>query len=216
MNRRSDISIRTSRWPLGPAFSRPFSAGAARASAGLVTATICLLSAIAPASAADIDTSTSHISFKMTTRWGQPLDGSFPDYRGEVAERADGRHQVRLQLDTGTVEITGHRAYTRFARGNGFFDTDNWPHVDFVSDAYAPAMLRDGGTLAGQLTIRGVKRHEVFTIQPSSCARPGLDCDVIATGTVQRSDYGMTRWNFAFSGDVVFELRIRIREPVDR
>lgn len=164
--------------------------------------------------AAEIDTTTSRIGFTMTTRWGQELRGRFPHYRGEIVERPDGRHQVRLQLDTATVEITDHPAYTRFARGSGFFDADDWPHVVFVSDAYVPAMLHDGGKLSGELRIRGVRRREVFTIQPAACARPGLDCDAIATGTVQRSDYGITRWNFALSGDVVFEMHIRIRKPV--
>ncbi len=164
--------------------------------------------------AADVDTTTSHIGFTMTTRWGQELQGNFPHYRGEIIERPDGRHQVRLQLDTATVEIIGHAAYTRFARGSGFFDADGWPHVEFVSDAYLPAMLHDGGKLAGELRIRGEQRREVFTIQPAACARPGLDCDAIATGTVQRSDYGMTRWNFAFTGDVLFKMHIRIRKQV--
>ncbi len=152
----------------------------------------------------------------MTTRWGQALRGSFPRYRGEVVERPDGRHQVRLQLETATVEILGHPAYTRYARGSGFFDADDWPHVTFVSDPYAPAMLQEGGKLTGELRIRGVRRREVFHIQPATCAHPGLDCDVVATGTVQRGNYGMTRWNFALAGDVLFEMHIRIRKQASR
>ncbi len=162
--------------------------------------------------AAKIDTATSHIGFTMTTRWGQQLQGDFPHYRGEIVELPDGRHQVRLQLDTATVEITDHATYTRFARGSGFFAADDWPHVVFISDPYVPAMLHEGGKLAGELRIRGVRRREVFTIQPAACARPGVACDAIATGTVQRSDYGMTRWSFAFTGDVLFKMRIRIHD----
>lgn len=169
-----------------------------------------------PARIVDIDSATSHIGFSMTTRWGQQLDGNFPRYRGEVIQHPDGLRQVRLQLDTGVVEVLDHPAYTRFARGDGFFDASVWPHIDFMSDAFAPALLRDGGKLAGVLSIRGIHRHETFLIQPAACPLPGIDCDTVATGTIARSDYGIRRWGFALSGDVVFKLRIRLRPEQGR
>lgn len=169
-----------------------------------------------PALAVEIDAVASHIGFSMTTRWGQQLDGNFPHYRGQVIKHPDGRHQVRLQFDTGTVEIADHPGYTRFARGGGFFDAQDWPHVDFLSDVYRPALLRDGGKLGGELSIRGMRQRETFLIQPATCARPGIDCDAVATGTIERSDYGMRRWGFALSSEVVFKLRIRLRRKSDR
>lgn len=166
--------------------------------------------------ATEIDTAASHIGFTMKTRWGQSLDGNFPNYHGKVVERSDGHHQVRLQLETRTVEIVGHPTYTRFARGSGFFDADDWPEVEFVSEPYIPALLRDGGELAGQLTMRGVAHREVFEIQPAACARAGYDCDAVATGRIERSDYGMSRWGFALSGEVLFLLRIRMLPDAGR
>ena len=173
----------------------------------------CLLAAFALAAGAaravGIDPARSEFGFSLKTRWGQTLEGRFPVYEGEVATLADGRHQVRLELSASDVEIVGHAAYTRLTRGKGFFDASHYPRVSFVSDAYPEALLHSGGELGGLLTIRGVQRREVFTVEASSCAQPAKDCDVVARGTVMRSDYGVDRWAFALGREVRFTLRVR-------
>lgn len=176
-----------------------------RALAGILACGIA-----AQAAAADIDPIASQIGFTLNTRWGHALVGRFPNPRGQVAEQADGRYQVRLQLPAQAVQIIGHPGYTRLTRGNGFFDVDAYPLVEFVSDAYSPELLRNGGALAGTLTIRDVRRREVFTILATTCARPAQDCDVVASGSIRRSDYGMKRWNLALSDRVLFSLRVRV------
>ena len=163
------------------------------------------------APAAEIDTALSRIGFTLKTRWGQTLDGRFPDWRGEIVAVSDARRQVRLRLPTGDVEILDHPQYSRVTRGRGFFDADRHPWVEFVSDPYTDELLRDGGLLGGALTIRGVRRREVFTLEPATCDRPTIDCDVVASGVVYRSDYAMDRWGFALSDRVVFNLHIRTR-----
>ena len=171
------------------------------------------LLAAAPALATkpvEIDTTQSRIGFSLKTRWGQALDGRFPQWRGEIVPAGD-RKQVRLKLPTADVEILGHAQYSKITRGKGFFDADQHPYVEFVSDPYDEALLREGGLLGGALTIRGVRRREVFTLQPSTCARPAVDCDVVASGIVYRADYAMDRWGFALSDRVVFDLHIRTR-----
>jgi polyisoprenoid-binding protein YceI len=163
------------------------------------------------ASAAEVDPVASRIDFTLTTRWGQPLQGRFPDAHGEVAELGDGRHQVRLQLSTRSVEIVNHSTYTRYTRGSSFFDAAHYPQMEFICDAYPPELLRRGGALPGVLTIRAVHRREVFTISPATCAQPARDCDVVASGSIHLSNYGMDRWNFALSDKVRFSLRLRVR-----
>lgn len=161
--------------------------------------------------AAQIDPAASHIGFTLNTRWGQSLQGRFPQYQGEVDETGDGNHQVRLRLSARNVEILDHPTYTRFMRGSGFFDAARYPQVEFVSDSYPPALLHDGGPLTGTLSIRGISRHEVFQISPAGCAQPARECDVVATGSIDRGDYGMDRWSFALSDQVRFTLRMRVR-----
>jgi len=165
----------------------------------------------APASAAEIDPTLSRISFTLKTRWGQALEGRFPDWRGEIVQVSEQRRQVRLRLPTGEVEILGHPRYSRITRGTGFFDADRHPWVEFVSDPYTDELLLEGGLLGGALTIRGVRRREVFTLEPAACKRPTIDCAVVASGVIYRSDFAMDRWGLALSDRVVFDLQIRAR-----
>ena len=158
-----------------------------------------------------IDPMTSWAGFSLKTRWGQTLEGRFSAIEGEIVPAGDARKRVRVRMLTRGVEIVGHPRYTRLTRGEGFFDAAAHPYVVFVSDAFPEALVREGGKLAGELSIRGVTRREVFTIEPSACARPGIDCDVVANGVVYRGDFGMDRWGFALSDRVWLTLRLRAR-----
>ncbi len=166
----------------------------------------------AAAEAADIDPAHTRIGFTLKTRWGQVLQGRFPRFSGSIETLDDGRHRVRLQMSAREVEIVGHPNYTGMTRGTGFFEADRFPDVEFVSDPYASALIADGGKLTGDLTIRDVKRRETFIIMKSECAQPAYDCDVHASGSVRRTDYGVDRWIFAVSDHVRFVLRLRVRE----
>ncbi len=159
--------------------------------------------------ATGFDQQHTRIGFTLKTRWGQVLQGRFPQYSGEIEALPDGRYRARLRLDARAVEIVNHPKYTGFTRGEGFFEADRFPEVEFVSEPYAASLLRTGGKLAGELRIRDVRRRETFVIEPAECARPALDCDAIAAGTVRRSDYGVDRWVFAVSDLVRFQLRLR-------
>lgn len=171
------------------------------------------LACLAHAARADeIDAAASQAGFTLHTRWGQALEGRFPTLRGQVDALGHGQFRVRLVVMTDDVEIVGHPGYTRFARGRGFFDAQRWPQVEFLSDPYGVELLREGGTLGGILRIRGVQRREQFRIQPSGCEAPARDCDVLASGTIDRHDYGMDRWRIAVRDDVQFRLRLRLHE----
>ena len=154
----------------------------------------------------------SRVEFTLHTRWGQTLLGRFPGVEGRVEVDADNRRRTYFKLDASLVEILGSPRYSRFARGPRFFDVERYPEVEFTSDPYPAALLRDGGALDGELRLHGVQRRERFIVAPSTCARPGLDCDIVAHGTVRRSKYGLDSWQMALRESVVFTLHVRTRE----
>ena len=177
-----------------------------------VAAGACVAFATLAACAQDFDQARSRIGFELQTRWGQRLEGVFPDFDGEVEELSDGRHRVRIALRTATVEIVGHPNYTNFSRGDGFFDAARYPQVSFLSDPYPVELLRTGGDLHGVLEMHGVRRRQVFTIAPApaDCMRPAHDCDLRAAGSVRRGDYGINAWQIAVRDRVRFVLRVRL------
>jgi polyisoprenoid-binding protein YceI len=172
----------------------------------------CVAFAALAACAQDFDHAHSRIGFELQTRWGQRLQGLFPDYDGNVEVLPDGRHRVRMALRTASVEIVGHPNYTNFSRGDGFFDAERYPEIRFVSDPYPVALLRSGGALHGELEMHGRRRRQAFTIAPApvDCVRPAYDCDLQVEGSVRRGDYGIDAWQLAVRDRVRFVLRVRL------
>ena len=156
------------------------------------------------------DPAQSRFGFELRTRWGLKLEGVFPRFEGELRQLPDDRQQVQLRMFTQDVVIEGYPRYTEWTRGDQFFDAERYPVVSFVSRPYDKALLVSGGPLAGDLTIRGITRPKTLDLAPSTCERPALDCDVVATGAVRRSDYDMDAWQLAVSDRVVFVLRARL------
>lgn len=176
-------------------------------------ATIALMTcatASAQSRAMSLDKQHTQLGFELSTRWGQSLEGSFPRYDGVVSVLPDGRHQVSLRMYTSDVQIEDHPRYAQWARGSAFFDSDKWPEVVFISHPYDTAVLRDGGQIRGELVIRGIRRPETLTVQPAQCPQPAVDCDVVLTGAVRRSDYEMDSLRLAVNDRVVFVLRARV------
>ena len=170
--------------------------------------------ALPPGTSLDLrfDPGLSHFGFEVRTRWGIRVEGRFPDHGGALTILPDGRQQVHVRLATGAVEVDGSDKYTGIARGEGFFDSTRHPVVEFISQPYRPELVHDGGRLRGRLTMHGTSRMETFTVAPATCARPGWECDVVATGVVERDRYGLDGWRLALSDKVRFNMRVRLQE----
>ncbi|MEG3790906.1 YceI family protein [Lysobacter sp. CCNWLW3] len=169
--------------------------------------------ASAPASSG-FDPFYTRFGFELRTRWGQKVEGAFPSYEGEVTVLPDGRHQVRIALATGAVQVGDSTRYTELARGRRFFDSARYPRIEFLSEPHPAELVRAGGKLRGRLTLHGVSRMETFVLAPSTCMRPGKDCDVLAYGSVSRDDYGLDGWQLALSDRVRFTLRVRLQHDL--
>lgn len=172
---------------------------------------VAALLAARPADALTVDPASSEAGFYVVTRWGEVVRGRFPVLEGELTRLPDGRQRVRVSLSTADAEIVGSRRHTTMSRGRGFFDAERHPWATFESEPFDDALLVDGGELPGLLHLRDVQRRETFAVEPSGCARPMLDCPVLATGTIDRSRYGMNRWGVVLGAKVRFQLLLRAR-----
>ncbi|MGY0799810.1 YceI family protein [Lysobacter sp. A286] len=159
------------------------------------------------------DPLNTQFSFELRTRWGQHVQGRFPVYDGAKVTLPDGRSQIYVRLATNAVEVTDSLRYSELARGEGFFDAQRYPVIEFVSEPLGVALGHDGGKFRGRLSMHGVSRIETFTLAPSTCMRPAMGCDAVAVGSVSRRDYGLDGWRLMLTDQVQFTMRVRLREP---
>ncbi|WP_407908361.1 YceI family protein [Lysobacter claricitrinus] len=155
-----------------------------------------------------LDVTRSRIDFDIHTRIGSPVRGRFPVFEGRVDTLVDGRRQVHLRLAARQLRVGNSDYYTRLARGPQLFDVERYPDIEFTSDPFPSAFAHDGGRMEGVLRMHGVEHREGFDLAAATCARPGYDCPILASGRVSRDDYGLDGWRWALADRVRFQLNV--------
>lgn len=92
-----------------------------------------------------------------------------------------------------------------------FFNADRYPHITFRSDSYE-AVDEKVGVARGQATIRGITQPlELGVTLNNALIHPMLDKPVVgfsATGSLNRSDFGLDRFIPDVSDMVEFRIEI--------
>lgn len=207
-------------------------AGGRRPGAGAALRVAALLSALAGAAVAVptvpaapplatdapmpqiFDPARSQARFKVRMRLLPAATGHFLDVRGELQSEG-GRQRVEVAVDGRRLRFAGPAWMAKVTRSADFLDVDAHPQIRFRSDAFAPALLREGGALRGELTLRGQARPVAFSVTPAACATPGRDCDIVVTGRISRRAFGMHAYRLTVRDAVDFEFQVRLQpEPV--
>lgn len=139
---------------------------------GWLLLVLCCGVALPTSSAAtllQVDAARSHIEFGVHVLWFGKVIGVLDKLSGRVHALGAGRVQVDLRVDTRALRMQS-RDYQRFASGPEFFDSAQYPRIDFRSAPFALATLVSGGTVDGAVTLRGITRNVVFTVLPQPCA----------------------------------------------
>lgn len=139
---------------------------------GWLLLVLCCGVALQTSSAAtllQVDAARSHVEFGVHVLWFGKVIGVLDKLSGRVHALGAGRVQVDLRVDTRALRMQS-RDYQRFASGPEFFDSAQYPRIDFRSAPFALATLVSGGTVDGAVTLRGITRNVVFTVLPQPCA----------------------------------------------
>lgn len=165
-----------------------------------------------------LDASHSHASFSVRHLMISNVRGEFQKLAGEV-EYDPGRPEntrVTVTLDVASIN-TREEKRDAHLRSADFFDADNHPTITFASTGARTG--DDGLELLGDLTIRGVSRPVVLTVEeitpegsdPWGNTRIGAS----ASTKIKRSDFGIT-WNAALeAGGVVVGDEVKIQLEVE-
>jgi polyisoprenoid-binding protein YceI len=183
---------------------------------GLATGLVLLVATAPAVHGADwrIDPAASSAQFRVRLLAILPMSGTFDAVHGRIGFDPDTR-QVRVdaELDSAAVRMR-NESHAAWARSDEFFDAANHPRIAFRSAPFAQDLLREGGRIEGELTLRGITRPVGFRVEAGTCD-PARDrrCTLEVSGQVRRSDFGMAARAATVSDWV--SLRLRVEATAD-
>jgi len=139
-----------------------------------------------------LDPKRSAAEFEVKVLWLIGVHGRFGQVAGTITvDREHASVVADARIDVGTITMRNH-TYEDWVKSAEFFDAAKFPQIHFVSDAVPQDRLRSGGQIAGTLTVRGIDRRIVLDVEPSACPDAvARSCAVEASGSIQRSEFGM-------------------------
>jgi len=133
----------------------------------------------------------------------------------EIAEAPEDS-RAEATIDMASV-ASGDQTRDDHLRSPDFFDVQKWPTAAFRSTNLT--WNGRGGTLTGDLTIKGVTHSVTLDVEYLGYARDPWDDDravLDATGRINREDWGLT-WNMVLdsggllvSKDIALELHVEL------
>lgn len=157
-----------------------------------------------------IDAAHSSASFLVHMRIRRPAEGALTKVSGRLRGTPESGWEVLVKVDGRSLKVKGPRWMDRVTRSDAFLAIDRHPAIGFDSEKFTDAMLRAGGPLRGQLTLRGLTQPVSFKLLPSTCDQPGRDCDIQVQGTISRRAFGMTAHRAMVKDNVDFHIRVRL------
>lgn len=156
-----------------------------------------------------IDPNLSQATFKVSLRVPIPAEGLFKTVNGEVRQLPDFRQSVHVILDARELNMSGPPWVQRVTQSPQFLNSAKFPIIDFQSIPFSNQLLLSGGEIKGILSIRGLAKEVVFTINPSLCRQPGVTCPIVANGRLNRHDFEMSAYRWGLHDEVQFAFQLK-------
>jgi len=170
-----------------------------------------------------LDPSHSELSFSVRHLMISNVKGVFRSFTADVDGDDLFGSPVRAVIQAASVD-TNDDARDGHLKNADFLDTENHPEILFESTAFKKT-VGDHHVLQGNLTLRGISRPVSLYVEFGGTGKDPWGNERAAfsvTGTLNRSDWGLT-WNAALeAGGVLVSDEIRIaadiqllRKPVE-
>jgi polyisoprenoid-binding protein YceI len=163
-----------------------------------------------------IDVLHSEVGFSVRHMMVSKVRGRFTKFAGEIVT-ADGLldSTVTAEIDLSSIQ-TGSEQRDGHLRSPDFFDTENHPQMTYRSTG----LRADGhdSVLDGELTLKGVTRQVPLKLELNGFGpdgHGGTRAGFTATGSINRSDFGIT-YNAAIEGGgVVVADKVEIHLEIE-
>ena len=155
---------------------------------------VMLVPMMATAETYTIDNAHSFVHFTINHIGFSNLTGRFNDVNGTMDLRLDeGTGSVDVTIDPASID-TAHQKRDNHLRSVDFLNVKEFPEITFKSTE--AKVNEDGGTLTGDLTIKGVTRPVTLEVTRVGCGvqpfTKNYTCGFNATTRIRRSDYNIT------------------------
>jgi len=148
-----------------------------------------------------IKPSSSQMGFRVSSPLGL-VTGKFQKFQGGMALEGS-INQTLVSIDTKSLVVKGLPIET-LLKSDEFFDVENFPDMLFISSSFE--WLSDTrGVLKGELSMHGITKPVAFYVEINEVDGELSDSDtitVVATTTVQRSEFGMLTFSSMVSDKV--------------
>jgi len=162
----------------------------------------CLLIAFFPATLSE---------WKITDEYevrfsGSGAEGTFQGLSGTIIFDSSAPEEAKfdVSIDARTIE-TGNKTKNKHARGDSWFDVEQYPEISFRSSQVKPS--GDGYQIIGVLTLHGVEKEISFPFTFSQNGRSGL---FEGSFTVDREEFGIEGPFFGFVVGDEFEVSLKV------
>lgn len=136
--------------------------------------------------------------------------GRFNKVGGEIQVDGTGTgNSVKIEIETGSVD-TNHTERDKHLRSPDFFNAAQFPKAIFESTKVA-LDAKGQGSVTGNLTLRGVTKPVTLKLQHTGAAKDpwgGYRSGYVATGTIKRSEFGVSFMPGGLSEDVDLTINL--------
>ncbi len=147
----------------------------------------------------------SHVGLSHYTGRFDRITGSL-QFDGEHPEKS----RLEVKIDPTSLSTVNPEFDKKIILGRGWLNAEQWPDIRFVS-THIQKTDETHGTVTGDLSFRG-QTHAVtlnvgFNGAGKSFSHKGDTLGFSATGSLLRSDFGLTKFlNFGIGDQVYFEI----------
>jgi polyisoprenoid-binding protein YceI len=148
----------------------------------------------------------SRIEFSISHFYVSSTKGQFNSFDGklDVAPGAPEQDAVTIHISPASIQ-TDSSARDEHLRTADFFDVAKFPSASFVSTGAVPTSGKTG-KLTGSFTLHGVTRPVTLAVTLQSPDVNAASLQVIATGRLKRSDFGITSYSGIIGDDVTLNI----------
>ncbi|GAB2701013.1 YceI family protein [Paenibacillus thermoaerophilus] len=165
-----------------------------------------------------VDPSHTSVDFSVRHMMIAKVKGTFHKFEADITADPNDltTADIKFSVDLSSVD-TRNSDRDAHLRSADFFDVEKNPHMTFT----ATRIVRTGDgeyDVTGQLTLHGVTREETFSVTFEGANKDPWGNEKVgfsATGTLKRSDYGLTYNAVLETGGVLIGDEVKVSLEIE-